>query len=140
LAVGLLLWGINEIITWNSSRRFRIIRDSYKEESIPGVREIHYRNDNWGPLELDDNGFDLVRIGFIGVQGTGLITWRKEDYSVKLKCYTATPAHEIISEFNPDLYVGDEIEFGGYRIVVRDLVFLDGHAIVFLKVSPLEVP
>ena len=120
----ILFWGFRYISMKRNQRAFEALGQQYRDASIPGQVEI-YSIQEHGALELNDIGSGDVNIGYGETDWlAGTIAWKKEDKYIGLQFWTATADHEITKKINSDMFIGDEIEFGGYRIKVKDLYHL----------------
>jgi len=139
----ILFWGFRYLTMKRNQRQFEALEQQYQDSSIPGQVEV-YSIQEHGALELDDIGFGDVNIGY-GETGwpVGTIAWKKEDKYLDLQFWTATADHKITSKVNSDMYISDEIEFGGYRIKVKDNYYLrttpwKGTYFAFIEISLID--
>lgn len=139
----IIIWGLRYISMKRNQRAFEALEQQYRDISNPGQVEI-YSIQEHGALELNDIGNGDVNIGYGETNWpVWTIAWKKEDKYIKLHFWTATADHEITSKVNHDMHIGDEIEFGGYRIRVKDLYYLRitpwrGTYFTFLEISLAE--
>lgn len=131
------------LLAWNAysirknQNEFGSLTTKFSQESIPGEVEI-YSVQERGSLDLNNRGSGDVAIGINSIEADRNFTGKKEHYYVSMIVYTYISG-ETTAKQNFDLYIGDETEFGGYHIAVKDLFFqktgfLSWTDVVFLEI------
>jgi hypothetical protein len=135
-----LIWGFFAYNRWYNHRSFERIVAEYKEESIPGKKEIYTLYDK-GLLTLNDLGEGTIKIVLWDIEGNGIITWKPEEYQIILEFWSVdAQTDEIqIPHEHMRLALGDELDFGGYHFKIKDFTFVNHGRFNIIPVLFLEV-